>query len=292
MDCHVPVLLESSLTHLDVKAAGTYIDCTGGRGGHSAEILKRLSSTGRLIICDYHEPTVLDLKKRFREFANVTVVQSRFSLVFDNFDFLFDGILADFGISSPQLVDVNLGIGFDLNEAPLDMRIDKNLEESAADILQTRSAAELADIFFHFGGERMSRKIAAAIVYDRNLGKVYDTTDALRGLCERVLGQFYRGKKISPATKVFQALRIAVNKELEEVAAFVKLAPTRLKSGGRLVAIAFHEGEDRLVKTEFKRLAQTQEYFLPEKKSVAPSRDEIAINPRARSARLRVLEKV
>ena len=297
MDVHVPVLLAPVLEFLSIKPDGTYIDCTGGLGGHSAEILKRLSPSGQLYICDYHAPTLQNLKKRFAEFANVTVVSARFSQVFEKCDFLFDGILADFGISSPQLVDASLGIGFDLDKVPLDMRIDDTLSESAADLLATRSAEELADIFFNFGGERMSRKIAAAIVYDRELGKVYDTTDGLRGLCERVLGKFYRGKKISPATKVFQGLRIAVNKELEEIATFVKIAPTKLKSGGRLVTIAFHEGEDRLVKVAFKSLvqspkAQTSEYFLPEKKSVAPDKEEIAANPRARSAKLRVLERV
>lgn len=290
-DDHDSVLLKEAINLLCVNPDGFYLDCTGGMGGHSQELRARLSSKGRLWICDYHEETVKTLRERFNNDSRVCVVHSRFSAIFDNLNFPFDGILADFGISSPQLSDAELGIGFSMDGAPLDMRIDSSIEETAADVLKKSSEEELANIFFHFGGERASRKIAAAIVYDRKKGKVYETTDALRDLCSRVLGRYYRNKKIHSATKVFQGLRIAVNKELDEITQLLDQAPARLKCCGRLVLISFHAGEDALVKKRFKELSQTKEFFLPIKKAIQPDREEILQNPRSRSAKMRVLER-
>ena len=289
---HQPVLLNEVIEFLNVKPDGVYLDCTGGAGGHSQAILGQLSSSGKMFVCDYHKNTVQRLTEKFADDGRVQVFHVRFSEVFDNLDSTFDGILADFGISSPQLENVDLGIGFQVDDAPLDMRIDQSLEVSAADILKTYSEEDLADLFFEYGGERSSRKIAAAIVYDRKLDKLYQTTTELRELCERVLGRFYRGKKIHPATKVFQALRIAVNDELGEVKALLQKAPEKLNSNGRLALISFHSGEDRLVKTKFKELSQTDGFKLPVQKAIKPSDDELKQNPRARSARLRVLEKM
>lgn len=288
---HKPVLVREVIQNLNIRPAGAYLDATGGGGGHSQEILDRLTRSGRLTICDYHEPSVARLKDRFAKLENVTVICERFSRVFEIDDGPFDGILADFGISSPQLEDESLGIGFQQEGAPLDMRLDKRLHTTAADILKSYEEEALANLFYELGGERFSRKIAAAIVYDRNIGKFYETTDALKGLCERVLSKYYRGAKIHPATKVFQALRIAVNGELKEVADFLAAAPLRLKAGGRLALISFHEGEDRQVKVKFKELAQKGPFSLVTKKAIQPSEDEILANPRSRSARLRVLER-
>lgn len=289
---HQPVLLNEVIEFLNVKPDGVYLDCTGGAGGHSQAILGQLSSSGKMFVCDYHKNTVLKLKEKFADDGRVQVFHVRFSEVFDNLDSKFDGILADFGISSPQLENQDLGIGFQVDDAPLDMRIDHSLQKSAADLLNELSEEDLANVFFEYGGERASRKIAAAIVFDRKQQKHYTTTTELRELCERVLGRFYRGKKIHPATKVFQALRIAVNDELGEVKALLQKAPQSLNSNGRLALISFHSGEDRLVKTKFKELSQTDGFRLPVKKAIKPSLDEIKLNPRARSARLRVLEKV
>lgn len=288
---HTPVLIREVIQSLNIRSDGIYLDATGGGGGHSQEILDHLTAAGQLTICDYHEPSVKRLKDRFENFKNVTVIHERFSRIFEINEGPFDGILADFGISSPQLEDESIGIGFQQEGAPLDMRIDKRLQTTAADILKSYEEEELANLFYELGGERFSRKIAAAIVYDRNIGKFYETTEALKGLCERVLGRHYRGAKIHPATKIFQALRIAVNGELKEVADFLETAPERLKIGGRLVLISFHEGEDRQVKVKFKELAQKGGFFLVEKKAIQPSDDELLVNPRSRSARLRVLER-
>lgn len=288
---HAPVLLNEVIKFLNIRPDGTYLDCTGGRGGHAHAVLQNLNQHGKLYVCDYHEASVAYLRKKFQEFESVTVLHSRFSSVFDNLDFPFDGILADFGISSPQLEDDSLGFGFLQEDVFLDMRIDKRLKTTATDILKTKSKEELANIFYYFGGEKQSRKIASAIVMDREKKQFYETTTALRGLCERVLGRYYRKRKIHPATKIFQALRIAVNEELEEIEKLLDQAPQRLKKNGRFVTISFHEGEDRLVKNKFRELAQTKDFFLPVRKAVKPGDKEIQNNPRARSAKLRVLEK-
>ncbi|MBF0107485.1 MAG: 16S rRNA (cytosine(1402)-N(4))-methyltransferase RsmH [Deltaproteobacteria bacterium] len=286
---HAPVLLKEAVDALNIKPNGCYLDCTGGLGGHAAAILGRLSAEARLLICDYHRETAESLKQRFTD-NRVSVFNCRFSQIFDNLAFHFDGILADLGISSAQLLDAALGIGFSLKNVFLDMRIDQTLQTTAADILKFSSEEQLADIFYYHGGERAARKMARVIIADRKKNVLYTQTHELADLCSRVLGKYYRGKKIHPATKVFQALRIVVNKEHEEIEALLKTAPGFLNPGGRLVMIAFHSGEDRLVKTKFKELAKSGLYSLPFKKAVKPERQEILSNQRSRSARMRVLQ--
>jgi 16S rRNA (cytosine1402-N4)-methyltransferase len=292
LEGHTSVLLKEAIDWLCVDPHGSYLDCTGGVGGHSAELLKRLADDARLIICDYDKKAVSRLKQRFDGDERVQVMHARFSSVFDNLNFSFSGVLADFGISSLQLEDPDLGIGFQLEDAPLDMRIDSNLTETAADILKSRDEAEMADIFYYFGGERAGRRIARAIAHDRTEGTYYTTTKDLKELCARVLGRFYRGRRIDPATKVFQGLRIAVNKELDEVKALLEVAPEKLAVGGRFVVISFHEGEDRLAKKVLRELAQKDGFRLPVRKVTKPSEEEIKENPRARSAKMRILERV
>lgn len=295
MSEHLPVLLGEALFALELKPGGVYLDATGGLGGHSREIAARMGDYGRLLVCDYHEGAAAGLRESFAADPRVSVKRARFSRVFDAleapFDSGFDGILADFGISSAQIDDPALGIGFQLDGSPLDMRLDGRQALTAVDLLAERSREELADLFYRLGGERHSRVIAAAIAADRERGIFYRTTDELRKLCERVLGRRYRGKKIHPATKVFQALRIAVNGELDEVGEFLAAAPLRLKAFGRLVVISFHEGEDGLAKSKLREWAASGEFTLPTRKAVKPGGAEIASNPRSRSARLRVLER-
>ena len=257
---HESVLLKTTIDVLNINKEGTYLDCTGGLGGHAAELLSQLNESGKLWICDYHRETAEKLTERFKSDSRVKVICSRFSQLFDNLNFSFDGIMADLGISSMQLDDNRLGIGFQVEDAALDMRIDDHLELSASDILKTYSQDDLADLFFYYGGERASRKIAAAIVMDRNKDVFYTTTSELRDLCSRVLGRFYYKKKIHPATKIFQALRIAVNKEIDELKTLLEMAPKKLNTSGRLAIISFHSGEDKLVKHTFRSLANTEDY--------------------------------
>lgn len=290
-DLHAPVLCDEVVEFLVTNPSGRFLDCTGGMGGHARAILHKLTASGELWIGDYHKPTVQALQEKFISEKRIRVLCSRFSMIFDNLVPPFLGILADFGISSPQLEDPNLGIGFSIH-APLDMRLDTDLTLTASDLLQTLKENDLADVFYNYGGERAARRLARAIVFDRQQKKFYTTTTDLKLLCERVLGKFYRGKKIHPATKVFQALRIAVNHELDEVKIFFKKAPEFLAIGGRLAVISFHEGEDRLAKTMFKEWEATKRFRRLTRKAVQPSEDELKKNPRSRSARLRVLERI
>ncbi len=288
---HAPVLLPEVVESLVSRPAGRYLDCTGGGGGHARAILQKLAPAAELWIGDYHRPTAEALRQKFKSDSRVHVLTARFSSIFDNLVPPFDGILADFGISSPQLEDLTLGIGFGV-DAPLDMRLDETLELSAADLLKSKSEVELADIFYHFGGETAARRLAAAIVHDRGQRKFYETTTDLKLLCERVLGKFYRHKKIHPATKIFQALRIAVNREMEEIEIFLRRAPEFLTVGGRLAVISFHEGEDRQAKLKFRELENTGRFRRFVKKAIQPTREEILENPRSRSAKLRLLERM
>lgn len=288
---HTPVMPAEALQGLKVRQGGSYLDCTGGLGGHARMIKEVLSGTGRLVIAERHGESSARLKEMFAACGNVTVALARFSQIFDKVTGEFDGILADLGVSSAQLDDARLGLAFAHAMAPLDMRLDGLGTETAADMLKCLTREELADLFYHHGGERYARKIAAAIVADRERGASFATTADLRGLCERVLGKYYRGAKIHPATKVFQALRIAVNDESGELEALLNLAPQRLGPGGRMVVIAFHEGEDAPVKKKFRELAQSGEFTLPVRKAIKPADTEVRANPRARSARMRVLAR-
>jgi len=290
MNVHVPVLLKEVIEELKIKEDGVYLDVTGGLGGHSSEILKHLSQNGKLVVCDYNVDAVKGLQEKFSGDERVTVLSSRFSQVFEKTDLSFDGILADFGISSKQLGDDQLGIGFQV-ESPLDMRVDSRAELTAADLLKTQSEEELADIFYKYGGETAARRIARAIVYDRKNRIYYTTTSELRDFCSRIVGKYYKDRKIHPATKVFQALRIAVNNELGEVKDFIEVAPSKLNPEGRLVVISFHSGEDRLVKSSFRELSYKDSFSRPIKKAIRPEREEVLENSRARSAKMRVLEK-
>lgn len=287
---HVPVMLAEVLEALQPKPEGSYLDVTGGAGGHSAAILDRLGSAGSLVVGDWSEKAVALLEKKFAHDKRVRVVRSGFSEILEKLEGDFDGILADFGVSSLQLDGDAPGIAFSRSDDELDMRLDNRKTARASDLIATWDAEDLAKIFYEYGGERGSRKIAAAIVMDRK-EKPFVRVRELRELCERVLGRFYRGAKIHPATRVFQALRIAVNDELGEIEKFLKKAPQRLVAGGRLVTISFHEGEDRQVKQIFRALAAGGVFALPVRKAVKPGEDEVSNNPRARSARLRSLEK-
>lgn len=292
MQGHVPVLLKEALALLQIVPGGVYLDATGGMGGHAERILQQLGNDGRLVICDWSAAAAGVLEKRFRDEDRVCVKHTCFTTFFDNVGLSFNGILADLGISSEQLKDPRLGIGFMLADAPLDMRLRDDAPITAAQILETRGENELADIFYHLGGETAARKLARVIVADRREGIFYTTTTALRLLCERVLGKYYRARKIHPATKVFQGLRIAVNDEMTELKNFLAVAPQHLRIHGRVVIISFHSGEDRLVKQQFKELVQTEKFVFPDARLIVPDRTEILINPRARSAKMRVVEKV
>ncbi len=306
---HTAVLLPQVLAALNVRGSGTYLDATYGRGGHAGAILEKLIADGRLLCLDRDPLAVAEARARFASDPRVAIFLARFSALRACADRVqpglqFDGILFDLGVSSPQLDDPERGFSF-MHDGPLDMRMSKGEGVSAADVVNGASEAELIRIFREFGEERLAPRIARAIIADRR-SRPFERTLQLAGLIERV-ARVPRGERFKhPATRVFQALRIHVNRELEELQAGLEAALDRLAPHGRLAVISFHSLEDRAVK-HFMRghsltdpmyagLPQVPEHARPKLrlvgKSVQPDAQETASNPRARSARLRVAERL
>ncbi len=301
---HTPVLYQEIIAFLKPSADGLYIDGTIGAGGHAAGILEASNPSGRLLGIDRDPEAVAYSKKRLVEFGErLAVVKASFaemgtvapSLGFDR----VDGIVLDLGLSSRQLADERRGFSF-RSTGPLDMRFDPEQGIKAYDLLNEMNEDELTMMFRRFGEVRRSNQLARAIVAERPI----NNTSELVKIIEK---KIKRSKRIHPATQVFQALRIAVNDELGELERGLQAAVQLLKNGGRLSVISFHSLEDRLVKNYFRD--QSRDCICPAdqpictcdheahlnvltRKIVRPSEDEIATNPRSRSARLRVAEKI
>ena len=304
---HRPVLLAEALDALAVRPEGRYLDATFGRGGHSAEILARLAPTGRLLAMDRDDQAIEVATRRFGEDPRMTIVKGRFSVMGDDHGGApwqggFDGILFDLGVSSPQLDDAGRGFSF-RQEGPLDMRMDRQSRPSAAEWLNTAPEAEIAQVLREFGEERFARRIARAVVAVR-VGTPILTTSQFATLVAREIPRREPGQ--DPATRAFQALRILVNDELGELSRALPAARDLLQPGGRLVVISFHSLEDRIVKQFFAheargdaypaRLPVPQALLAPRLKvigkPVRPGAAERAANPRARSAVMRVAERL
>ncbi|HVR47814.1 MAG TPA: 16S rRNA (cytosine(1402)-N(4))-methyltransferase RsmH [Candidatus Binatia bacterium] len=283
---HVSVLVEPALEYLAIRPDGIYVDATFGAGGHSRAILQRLRD-GRLIALDA-DPSA----------AAAEIADPRFTFFHDNFRNLdrvldragigsIDGVLFDLGVSSMQLDDPERGFSL-AKSSPLDMRMDPAVGPSAYEILATASEGELADIFFAYGEERSARRIARAIVARRALGELPNTAAEFAGLVAGVVRRPGRRERIHPATRVFQALRIAANDELDALRDGLRSAIGRLRSAGRVVAISFHSLEDRIVKRTYRDDARLD---VLTKRPILPSEEEIAQNRRARSAKLRAAQR-
>lgn len=305
---HVPVLVDEVLTYLAPRPGAVIVDATIGEGGHAEAILRRIAPAGRLVGLDRDGEAVARAEERLRRFGqNVTLAQANFADLEEALTVLgvgaVDGVLLDIGVSTRQLTDAERGFSFE-RVGPLDMRMDRGDAEglTAADLANTLPERELADLIYRFGEERASRRIARQIVARRPLRTTRDLARAV----EAALGSG-RGR-LHPATRTFQALRIATNREIESLERALPQAVRRLRPGGRLCVIAFHSIEDRVVKTALTRYARgcTCPPDLPEcrcggqhrllriltKKPVTPPAAEIARNPRARSARLRAAERL
>ncbi len=304
---HTAVLLPQVLAALNIRASGTYLDATFGRGGHAGAIVEKLIADGRLLCLDRDSVAVAEAKERFAADPRVTIFLAPFSALGDCADRVqsglkFDGILFDLGVSSPQLDDAARGFSF-MHDGPLDMRMSPGEGASAADVVNGASEAELVRIFREFGEEREAPRIARAIVTDRRV-RPFERTLELAELIARVARSRERNKH--PATRVFQALRIHVNRELAELESALDAALERLAPAGRLAVISFHSLEDRMVKRFMRRhsLADPMYAGLPSippharpklrlvGKSIEPGPEETARNPRARSAHLRVAERL
>jgi len=296
---HIPVLFQETLGLLAPAPGEVFLDGTTGAGGHAAEIARRIGPEG-LLICADEDPSMLTIAaEKLAPFPWVLAVHSDFSDLASLREAAggrrFDGMLLDLGISSFQLDDPSRGFTF-REEGPLDMRRDPEGDRpTAAEILRDRREKELADLFYIFGEERFSRRIARAVVERRRREPVRTTTD-LAGLVAAAIPRRAWPRDIHPATRVFQALRIAVNRELSSLEAFLDAFPEHLSPGGRVAVISFHSLEDRLVKTAFRRLGQAGKgeegaFRVLTRKPVVPTEQETRENPRARSAKLRAARK-
>jgi 16S rRNA (cytosine1402-N4)-methyltransferase len=287
---HTPVLAEEALRWLAIEPRGTYVDATVGLGGHAVQIAARLTS-GRLIGLDRDAGALEIARERLKAYeGRVVLVQADFSRIDEVAREMrlppLNGILADLGVSSLQLDTAERGFSFRL-AGPLDMRMDSRAELTAADIVNETAEAELANLLYRLGEERDSRRIARAIVRARPIRSTEHLATVVAG------ARTSRGRqKLHPATKTFLALRIAVNRELEELGQFLDRAPATLAPRGRWVVLSYHSLEDRIVKQEFRRLAGEGVVKVLTKKVLTPRESEIAANPRARSAKMRVAEKL
>ncbi len=295
---HTPVLLREVLEWLRIKPEGTYIDATLGAGGHSAAIAQRLTSgaipgrpSGRLISLDRDAQAIELARDRLRTFgATVTLVQSAFSRIATVAQELglprADGVLADLGVSSMQLDRAERGFSF-REAGPLDMRMDRSETLTAEEIVNRWQEKELADLLYRKGEEHDSRRIARAIVRARPIRDTAHLATVVAGARKQ-----WGRQRLHPATKTFLALRIAVNRELEELGQFLLRTPATLASGGRWVVLSYHSLEDRLVKRAFQEGERQGMLRVLTKHVIQAGEEEIGSNPRARSAKLRCAEKV
>lgn len=280
---HVSVLPQETIAALNLQPGGHYLDATLGGGGHSRLMLEA-DPTIRLVGLDQDDAALAAAQANLAEFGDrVTIERTNFSQ-FKPMKRRFDGILADLGVSSAQLDIADRGFSF-RQDAALDMRMDQRQEITAAIVVNTWDESELADAIYTYGEERLSRRIARAIVAARPL----QTTKQLADVIWQVSPNAYRHGRIHPATRTFQALRIVVNQELAVLERLIARAPKWLNPGGRLVLISFHSLEDRIVKHQ---LREHELLKVLTKKPVIPTEAECAVNPRARSAKLRVAERV
>jgi 16S rRNA (cytosine1402-N4)-methyltransferase len=305
--------LQTAIDFLAVPRGGTYIDATVGLGGHSFEIAKRLGAEGRLIGFD-KDPAALeravvscqlsavsegagelrasdrtgeDARRSTSEWPTVSLIHASFAEVGERMGpASLDGLLADLGVSSLQLSDAARGFSFQA-EGPLDMRMNPMSGETAEQVVNHIDERELADVIYEFGEERRSRRIARAIVRSRPIRTTTQLVEVVAAAARSM-----KHERIHPATRTFQALRIFVNRELDDLKALMEAAPRVLKPGGRVVVISFHSLEDRIVKDAMRAGAKDNHFRLLTKKPLTATEDEIGRNPRSRSAKMRAAERI
>ncbi len=295
---HIPVLLSESIDGLNIKPGDVIVDGTLGAGGHTLEIIRRFGNKVKIICFDLDSDAITRSKNQIDKTNGDVVYKNKgFQNIDEALDELsiekVDGILLDLGISSFQLEEGDRGFTFSKDE-PLLMTMKKYPDDkdiTAHSIVNTWSEETIADIIYGFGEERYSRKIAKAIVEAR-LEKEIKTTFELVAIIDKAVGKFYKGKKINPATKTFQALRIATNSELSNLEQVIQKGFNLLRNGGRMSIISFHSLEDRIVKQAFVKLKENGQAKIITKKPIVPKIDEIKLNPRSRSSKLRLLEKI
>ena len=307
---HIPVMLNECLDGLNIKSDGIYVDGTVGGAGHSIEIVKRLGEGGRLIAVDKDKYALQASRERLKDYLDkVTFIHDDYKNLITNLDEIgvgeVDGILLDLGVSSPQLDNAERGFSY-MKDAPLDMRMDCDQTLTAYEVVNEFSEQDLARILFDYGEEKLARVIAKRIVNHRSQKPIETTLELAK-----IVGDSYpaktRWKFGHPAKRTFQAIRIEVNGELSRLDEAITAMARRLRKGGRMAVITFHSLEDRIVKSAFKQLSlactcppdfpvcvcgKVQEVELVNKKPITASEQELEINPRSQSAKLRVVERV
>lgn len=306
---HVSVLLNECLEGLDIKEDGIYVDCTLGGAGHSSQILKRLSEKGLLVGIDQDKDALRAAKEKLKEFENVQFVHNNFyniDTILETLDIpKVDGILMDLGVSSYQLDEGERGFSY-MQDAPLDMRMNRDNSFSAYDVVNTYSSDDLFKVIKDYGEEKFARRIANFIV-ERRAEKPIETTLELVDIIKDAIPAKARREGPHPAKRTFQAIRIEVNGELRILNKAIEDGVNRLNKGGRMAIITFHSLEDRIVKLKFRELADPctcpKEFpmcvcgkkplvKLVSRKAINPSKEEVEENPRSRSAKLRVIERI
>jgi 16S rRNA (cytosine1402-N4)-methyltransferase len=307
-NAHVPVLLGQVLRGLKIKPGGCYVDGTFGRGGHSAEILKRLDAGGRLIAIDRDPQAIASASRALTDDPRFELVRGECAqletiIIERKLIGRIDGLLLDLGVSSPQLDDPRRGFSF-LRDGPLDMRMDPDKGEPASVWLSTVAERDLRQVLRKFGEEPAAARIARAIVREREIAAITRTSQLAR-IVEEVAPRHGR-KKVHPATRTFQAIRIFLNDELRQLEVALRASLPALRRGGRLCVISFHSLEDRIVKRFIRNASREPEQYrgmpevpaefrpklAPVGKAIYATDEEIAVNPRARSARLRIAERL
>ena len=307
---HFSVLLEECIENLDIKPNGIYVDGTAGGAGHSSRIAEKLSEGGLLIPIDQDEDAIAVITKRLALYGErVRIVRDNFSNIKGVLDSLgidsIDGLLLDLGVSSYQLDTAERGFSY-MADAPLDMRMDNRAARSAYNVINEYSADELKRIVYDFGEERFAPKIVAGIIKAREISPI-ETTGELVEIIKKSIPSFARREELSSVKRVFQAVRIEVNKELDVIAPTIEAAVNMMKPGGRVVIITFHSLEDRIVKHTFASLASgctcpkdfpvcvcgnKPKVKILTKKPILPGEAELSVNSRSKSAKLRVAEKI
>ncbi|MEE0567627.1 16S rRNA (cytosine(1402)-N(4))-methyltransferase RsmH [Clostridium sp.] len=306
---HISVLLNECLEGLNIKENGIYVDGTLGGAGHSSEILKKLSNEGRLIGIDQDTDALKAAKERLENYSNVTFVHSNFSSIENVLNNLnidgVDGILMDLGVSSYQLDEGERGFSY-MKDAPLDMRMNRDNDFSAYNVINEYSEEDLYRIIRDYGEEKFARRIASFIVENRQ-EKNISTTLELVEIIKSAIPAKARREGPHPAKRTFQAIRIEVNSELSILNKTIEDGVGKLNKGGRMAIITFHSLEDRIVKNKFRDLAvscrcpkefpvcvcgEKAKVKVISRKAIEPTKEEVDINPRSRSAKLRVIEKL
>ncbi|MDU1442836.1 16S rRNA (cytosine(1402)-N(4))-methyltransferase RsmH [Clostridium cochlearium] len=306
---HISVLLDECIEGLNIKENGIYVDCTLGGAGHSKEILKRLSKEGKLVGIDQDEEALGAASEKLKEYENVLYKHSNFYYIKDVLEELqvgkVDGILMDLGVSSYQLDEKSRGFSY-MQDAPLDMRMNKKSSLDAYEVVNFYNENKLAKIIKEYGEERFAKRIANFIVENRKNKKI-ETTGELVDIIKRAIPAKFRREGPHPAKRTFQAIRIEVNGELEILNKAIEDSVKGLKSGGRIAIITFHSLEDRIVKNKFKELedpcicprdfpictcGRQPLVKIITRKPIEPSKEEVERNPRSRSAKLRIAERL